>query len=614
MCSIAAIYRFAPLDAACDLSNELNNIITMSDTLTHRGPDDRGIYQDAFVSLAHNRLSVMDPARGHQPMDVVYNGRRYTVIYNGEIYNTSELKVDLASKGAVFYTECDTEVLLWSYVIYGKDCPSHLNGIFAFLIYDHATHALFGARDRLGVKPFYFVEGKRKWLFASEPKALLAHPDVRPVITREGLWELLFLSPVTTEESAIFRNLQQLRAGERILLTPDGVERDFYWYLTATKCTDSLAEAVDRTNWLLTDAVRRQIRSDVPLCTFLSGGLDSSVLTAISAEMLKKEGKTLSTYSFEYEGNRENFQSSLFQPQGDDLYARRLAKDLGTDHTVLTIPTTEVAKCLDNAAIYRDMPGQADIDSSLLWFCRQVKRHHTVAISGECSDEIFGGYPWFYRPEMLHRDFFPWIHDPFVRVKLFRCDIVRPAEGYAHLSKSYRGFLRSCPVLEGESQEDRTARIATCLSVRYFMQNLLTRKDRMSMATALEVRVPFADHRIIEYVYNLPWSYKFHNSVEKSLLRDAAVGLLPEYILHRKKSPYPKTHNPIYESIVRSKLTEKLREDSIFTALLDQNAVKAFLDGENSTWFGQLMARPQMIAWLLQLSAWLEHYPVEISL
>lgn len=614
MCSIAAIYRKTPQSTKIDLSCELETIQAMSDKLTHRGPDDRGIWQDEYVSLAHNRLAVMDPAGGHQPMSVVYCGSQFTIIYNGELYNTDELMADLQTKGAIFQTHCDTEVLLWSYILYGYDCPKHLNGIFAFLIYDHTSHSLFGARDRLGVKPFYYFNRDDRWLFASEPKALFAHPGVRPKVNREGLWELLFLSPVTLEESAIFQNTRQLGAGERILLTPNAVQRDFYWRLCAFGCDDSLPQAVEITRLLLQDAVRRQIRSDVPLCTFLSGGLDSSVLTAIAAKELSMQEKKLSTYSFEYEGNNESFRSSLFQPQKDDWYARELAKDLGTNHTVLTVPTREVASLLSDAAVYRDLPGQADIDSSLLWFCSQVKHHHTVAISGECSDEIFGGYPWFYRPEMLHRDFFPWVHDPLARANLFRCDIVRPTEGYAYLSDKYRTFLHSCPVLDGESAEDRTARIATCLSVRYFMQNLLHRKDRMSMASALEVRVPFADHRIIEYVYNLPWSYKFRNGVEKSLLRDASEGLLPDYILHRKKSPYPKTHNPEYEVTVRKLLTRQLREDTLFAALLDQKAVSAFLEGENTTWFGQLMARPQLIAWLLQLSAWLSYYPVEFSL
>lgn len=586
----------------------------MNRALKHRGPDDSGVFVGDTVCLGHNRLSIMDPAHGKQPMTAVYCDRQYTIVYNGEIYNTTELRADLVRRGADFVTNCDTEVVLWSYILYGTDCASHLNGIFAFLIYDHTNRSLFAARDRLGVKPLYFARHGEDWYFASEPKALLKHPNVRPTLDRKGLWELLFLSPVTAEESGIFRNIRQLRAGEWLMLSPDCVSREQYWSLIATSCHDSLSEAVAKVRYLIEDAVERQLRSDVPLCTFLSGGLDSSVLTAIASEKLRKEGKTLSTYSFEYEGNAENFESSLFQPQGDDLYARRLAADLGTDHTVLTIPTQTVADLLEEAAVYRDLPGQADIDSSLLWYCRQVKRRHSVAISGECSDEIFGGYPWFYRPDMLSRDFFPWLHDPRARVSLFRPEILRPDEGFAYLSQQYRDFLHHCPVLEGESAEDRRARLATCLSVRYFMQNLLARKDRMSMASGLEVRVPFADHRILEYLYNLPWQYKFRDGVEKSLLRDAAGDLLPDYILHRKKSPYPKTHNPAYETLIRQRLTSKLQEDSLFTAMIDRKAVAAFLNGENRTWFGQLMARPQMIAWLLQLSAWIEHYPVEISL
>lgn len=606
MCSISAIYRPG--------SDDFPFIAAMQQSLAHRGPDDSGIYQDDTVCLMHNRLAVMDPNNGKQPMSVVYQNRRYTIIYNGELYNTDELKADLVRKGAMFSTGCDTEVLLWSYIFYGNDCPRHCNGIFAFIAYDHSAKSILVARDRLGVKPLYYAHTGEQWFFASEPKSILQNPKIKPIINRQGLWELVFLSPVTLEESAIFRDIHALRAGERMILTPDGVASDFYWRLEAHECNDSLPDATLQVRDLLQDAVRRQIRSDVPLCTFLSGGLDSSILTAMAARELAAQGKTLSTYSFEYENNRQHFQTSLFQPNRDDEYARRLAENLGTHHTVLTAPTDMVANLLESAAIYRDLPGQADIDSSLLYFCHEVKKNHTVAISGECSDEIFGGYPWFYRPEMLYRDFFPWVHDPYARAKLFREDILWPEQGYAYLSEKYRTFLADCPVLPSDSDSMRRSRLATCLSVCYFMQNLLTRKDRMSMASALEVRVPFADHRIIEYLYNLPWEYKFRDGVEKSLLRDAAAPYLPDYILHRKKSPYPKTFDPGYEALVRKRLTEKLQADSLFSSLFDRRALDAFLSGDGTTWFGQLMAKPQLIAWLLQLSAWLEDYPVQISL
>ncbi|MBQ2256125.1 MAG: asparagine synthase C-terminal domain-containing protein, partial [Clostridia bacterium] len=350
------------------------------------------------------------------------------------------------------------------------------------------------------------------------------------------------------------------------------------------------------------------------LAVLLSGGLDSSAITAVAAKALGAQGARLSTYSFEYEGNREHFRSTLFQPQGDDAYAAQLAAELGTDHTVLTAPTEAVASALPLAMRARDLPGQADIDSSLLWFCSKIKSRHTVLLSGECSDEIFGGYPWFYRPEMLARDFFPWLHDPMARISLFTDSITHKAQGYEFLREVCRKSQADCPVLEGECAEDRTARIATWLSTRYFMANLLARKDRMSMYSAVEVRVPFSDHRIIEYVFNVPWRIKFGNGVEKSLLRHAMSDYLPSRVLWRKKSPYPKTHNPAYERAVRAMLDERLaRPDGFLAHYLDRARLSSLLDGENATWFGQLMARPQLIAWLCQLDDWFCEYNVILT-
>ena len=272
-----------------------------------------------------------------------------------------------------------------------------------------------------------------------------------------------------------------------------------------------------------------------------------------------------------------------------------------------------MAALLPDAARYRDMPGQSDIDSSLLYFCGEVKRRHTVALSGECADEIFGGYPWFYRPEMLGRDIFPWIHDSEGRSSLFIPEITGKLQGAERLRTLYRESVAAAPLPgDGEREEDRRARIATWLSVRYFMANLLNRKDRMSMARGLEVRVPFADHRILEYVYNVPWSMKFEGGVEKALLRNAMRDRLPERILNRKKSPYPKTHNPRYLDLVRSMLNERLsRPESPLAPLLRRDRLDELLHGkEDITWFGQLMGRPQLIAWLIEADAWMTDYHI----
>lgn len=593
-----------------DFKNRENAILPeyMGECMKHRGPDDSGIFSEAGVVFHHNRLSVMDTENGAQPMKASYKGKNAVIVYNGEIYNTYELKAELKNFGITFKTTCDTEVVLYSYLIWGEDCPSHLNGIFAFCVYDEDK--IFFCRDRFGIKPFFYSVLNTTFIFGSEIKSLLKHPKIDPIIDKYGLWQLLFMSPSTIPGSGIFKNISELQPGYCGTFDANGLNLKRYWKLKASEFKGTSEEAAQHTNYLLKDAIRRQMKSDVPLCTFLSGGLDSSVITAVANEYKKEHGDILSTYSFEYEGNKENFQSTLFQPQGDDEYAVYIANFLNTNHTVLTAPTADVAKYLIDATLARDFPGQADIDSSLLYFCRLVKANHTVALSGECADEIFGGYPWFYRPEMLYRDFFPWIHEPSARAELFDNSVVHLEDGIEFMHEIYKQSLNDCDTLDTDSDSMRHSRIATRLSVDYFMTSLLERKDRCSMASGLEVRVPFADHRILEYVYNVPWEIKFENNVEKALLRNAMSNYLPDKILHRKKSPYPKTHNPEYEKSVLNMLKTRIASGGILSEILKKDALKSYLEHDNTTWFGQLMGRPQLIAWLVQFDVFFKEYNV----
>ena len=511
-------------------------------------------------------------------------------------------------------TNCDTEVVLWTYILYGDKCPEMLNGIFAFAVYDTDKKEIFIARDRFGIKPLFYTVKNGTFIFASEIKALLEYPEIEPSIDEIGLWQLLYLSPVKISGSGIFKDINEIKPGYQGKYDSSGLKLFKYWSLEAKELNITSDEAAEHTRYLLTDAIKRQLVSDVPLCVFLSGGLDSSVISAVAAKEYKAENKTLSSYSFEYEGNKTSFKSTLFQPQGDDEYAVYLADYLGTNHTVLTAPTQSVVSSLFTATEYRDFPGQADIDSSLLYFCSKVKEKHTVAISGECSDEIFGGYPWFYRPEMLYKDFFPWIHDPYARIRLFDDSVVKSKDGYEYISSIYKNSINECPIIDDESDDMRISRIATYLSVNYFMTSLLERKDRMSMASGLEVRVPFGDHRILEYVFNVPWKIKFENNTEKALLRNAMKDYLPDKILWRKKSPYPKTHNPEYLKSVTEIVQNRIKSsNSILKEIMNKTALERLLNGENITWFGQLMSTPQLLAWLIQFDYWFEKYKVKIK-
>ncbi len=582
----------------------------MASVMKHRGPDESGGFTQKHVTLGHNRLCVIDPSGGKQPMTRKYRGKRYCIVYNGEIYNTKELSAELRSLGVRPESASDTELVLWSYILFGEDCPRHLIGIFAFSVYDEEKDALFLARDHLGVKPLYYTEHGGRFYFASEVKGILKGSGMPAVLDESGIFQLLFLSPVTLRDSGVLRGIKQLLPGHAGWVTKKGLALFPYWQIRAERCEDSFDVASQKVRELMVNATVSQLGSDVPLATLLSGGLDSSVVSAISSRHLKEKGETLSTYSFTYEGN--TYAPTLFQPNRDEDFAEVAAAAIGSRHTVLSASSAEVAAALPEAALFRDLPGQADIDSSLLYFCRRIKPHHTVLLSGECADEIFGGYPWFYRPEMLERDFFPWLHHPSLRASLFDPAFARPDRGLERLRALYSQTVSEAPLTGEEPPEDRQAKIATYLSVSYFMENLLTRKDRMSMATGLEVRVPFADYRILSYLYNVPWSVKFKGGCEKALLRGAMEGYLPHEILYRKKSPYPKTHNPEYEALVKKELEERLATGGPLSSLINKKRLSEVLEGEDRTWFGQLMGRPQLMGWLIQLDTWLRHYSVSV--
>ena len=610
MCSICGMIDFKQSQ---NVSKAL--VQEMGKVLRHRGPDQNDCYVGENVVFQHNRLAVIDIANGLQPMKCTYEGREYVIVYNGEIYNTVELRRLIEKKGITLKTKCDTEIVLYLYILFKEDCVKWLNGIFAFAVWDEHEKQVYFARDRFGVKPLFYTQLGSTLLFASEIKALLIHPQVKRVLNQEGLWQLLYMSPTKIEGKSLFKDIYEVPCaycgvykGEALQLIP-------YWQLEAKQFLDDEKEAVLTTRDLLKDAIEKQLVSDVPLATLLSGGLDSSIITSVAAKKYAEEGQVLTTYSFEYEENRKYFKRTLFQPQSDDEFASVLAEILGTHHHILTARLEELVDLLKEATIYRDAPGMADIDSSLFDYCKTIKKEHTVVLSGECADEIFGGYPWFYREEMLSNGFFPWIHDAHGRASVFQSKKVKAKEGFEYIKDIYMQSVAACPILESDTASMRQSRIATWLSTHYFMTSLLERKDRMSMASGVEVRVPFADHRILEYVYNVPWEIKFKGNVEKALLRAAMADYLPEQFLKRKKSPYPKTHHPIYEEKVTKWLHEILsKPDCRLKELIHVEKLGEMLESDNVTWFGQLMSRPQLIAWLIQLEIWLKYYDVSICL
>ncbi|QAT62261.1 asparagine synthase (glutamine-hydrolyzing) [Acidilutibacter cellobiosedens] len=587
-------------------------IMEMNSSLSHRGPDQNGIAFGFDWCFGHNRLAVIDVEKGIQPMISEKNGYKYTIIYNGELYNSLELKNELLSLGHTFKTDCDTEVVLHAYMEWEEESPKRLNGIFAYGIYDELNHQVFLARDRLGVKPLFYSQKDSTVIFSSEIKAILKYEGMKAEIDRKGFMEVACLLPTRVPGSGVFKGINELEPASFMIIKKDKLIIQKYWEIEPKRNTHTYSEAVVYLRELLRDTVRRQIVSDVPLCTLLSGGLDSSTITCIASEELSKRNEILRTYSFDYEENNIYFKPNSFQPDSDNNYSLEVSKYSKTVHKVLTAPLNTVIDLLYEAVDKRDMPGMADIDSSLMYFCGEIKKNHTVALSGECADEIFGGYPWFHKEGVMSKNIFPWIYSLKDKIELFSPDIINLEESTSYVNSIYEKSVSSCPVIEGENYRDREKTIICWLNLNWFMVSLLERKDRMSMGRSLEVRVPFADHRIVEYVFSLPWSYKYKDNQPKSILRDAAKGIVPLSVVNRKKSPYPKTVSPNYASKVKSILDERLNhKDCILRDIINIKKLSQILES-NTPWFGQLMSGPQFMAWLIQLDYWIEKYGINL--
>ncbi|EXY07403.1 asparagine synthase (glutamine-hydrolyzing), partial [Bacillus cereus] len=582
------------VDYKRSLEGERDVVTKMAETLAKRGPDDNKIWIKGNVAFGHKRLIVVDPEGGKQPMTCLKDETNYAICYNGELYNTEDIRKELLRRGYTFKGHSDTEVLLASYIEWKEECVDHLNGIYAFAVWDEQKEQVFIARDRLGVKPLFYKYDSGRLLFGSELKAILSHPDVKAEVTLEGLSEIFGLGPSRTPGHGIYAGIKELRPGHAMTFSKNGLCIWRYWNVESKKHEDSFEETVEKTRFLLQDAITRQLVSDVPLCTFLSGGVDSSAITAIAAKEYERSGKgQLHTYSIDYEDNDKYFKANAFQPNSDAPFINLMTETFQTTHHRCVISNEKLAEYLTEAVLVRDLPGMADIDSSLLWFCREIKQDFVVGLSGECADEIFGGYPWFYREDDLQSSAFPWMRSTEAREQLLKKEWRNKLNLQQYVQRRYEESIQEVPILEGESPLEAKRRQLFYLNMVWFMTTLLDRKDRMSMGASLEVRVPFADHRLVEYAWNIPWEMKMYKNREKGLLRKALEDVLPHDILYRKKSPYPKTHNPHYTNAVTVWLQNLLTDKgSILHELFDKEQLSGLIQSGGSAfqtpWFGQL--------------------------
>ncbi len=609
MCGIAGEVSYSNL-----ISKNKEYFFKMQKVLAPRGPDQNGMYIKDNVALIHSRLCVIDVENGVQPMTVKYDEIEYSIVYNGEIYNTDEIRNELKILGHKFLTHSDTEVILKSFVQWKEECLNKLNGIFAFAIWDESERNLFFARDRMGVKPFFYTIVNDSFIFGSEIKALLEHKYVEPIIDENSISEIMFIGPGRTPGCGVFKNIYELKSACCGYYNKNGIKIRKYWTLTDKEHTDTLEQTIEKVSFLVKDSITRQLTSDVPIGTFLSGGLDSSIISSVTNKYFKEKGQQLKTFSVTYENNDNYFKKSKFQPNNDNDFIKEMVNYLGCEHHLITLNNYDLAEALYSAVDARDLPGMADVDSSLLLFCKEIKKHCTVALSGECADEIFGGYPWYRDKEIRAINGFPWAQSTLYRKSFLKEDIKLPdAEDFVY--SRYKDTLINTSKVNNISPLESRMKEMMKLNIDWFMQTLLDRKDRMSMYNGLEVRVPFCDYRICEYLYSVPWEYKDFKSYEKGLLREAVKDILPQEILWRKKSPYPKTHNPEYLKIVSNKLSKIIENDSSPMLLfIKKEKLISLLSANNSIpWYGQLMTTPQTIAYFIQINYWLEKYKIRIK-
>jgi asparagine synthase (glutamine-hydrolysing) len=588
------------VDYERDLTTERATALAMTRTMALRGPDDEGLWIDPHVALGHRRLAVIDVDGGVQPM----SEGPATMVYSGEAYNFRELRRELESHGHRFRTRSDTEVVLQAYLRWGADVAERLNGMFAFAVWDRRTEELLLVRDRMGIKPLYYAQTPHGVLFGSEPKAILANPMFTAKVDDDGLFELL--TSAKTPGHGIFRGMNEVEPGHTVRVSRDGLTDRRYWALTAREHTDDVPTTVHHVRELLDDIVQRQLISDVPLCTLLSGGLDSSALTALADRALGLD--TVRSFAVDFTDETGGFIPDDLRDTADGPYVHDVAKHVGSQHTDVVLRSDQLASptVMDSVVRARDLPSMGDMDSSLYLLFAEIRRHSTVALSGESADEVFGGYRWFHDPAAVAAEKFPWASAVLGNGReLFDASLNRRAENY--LADRYQEAIAEVPHLPAASSFERRMREICYLHLTRMVRLLLDRKDRLSMAVGLEVRVPFCDHRLVEYVFNTPWSHKTYDGREKSLLRGAVADTLPRSVVERRKSPYPATQNPSYEEAIRKRLDDIVTDSaSLIRPYLDLKAVRGAL--ERPVGPASLQQNRISLERTVALSDWLETY------
>ena len=610
------------VDYSRDLRNERMSLEKMTKTLKHRGPDDWGLWVDRNVGLGHTRLAVIDPENGIQPMKSAETLEKpiplKVLSYNGEVYNFKELKKELSLKGHRFRTNCDTEVVLHSFLEWGPAAATKFNGIFSLAIWDSQKQELILCRDRLGVKPLYYFPTDRGLIFASEPKGILSNPHVQARASREEICDILLF--LRTPGRAPFMGMSEVKPGHFLRFNKNQLIEKPYWRLEAKEHSDDVKKSVSRVRELLEDSVHRQMQSDVPLCSLLSGGLDSSAVSAL-AKKFRGADEDLSTFVVDFVGQTDSYKSDPIRPSPDLPFAQEVADFISSQHHQVILAQDQLSNpsLRDRVLEAWDTPYNfADLDVSLFLLFESVVKSTKVALSGEAADELFGGYLWFRDQNAINSNTFPWLnlaaHKGLKVESIFNQEFLNDLHLNEYRDELYQNALSEVPRLKGEKAKEAKLREIAYLTLTRWLPILLEKKDRMSMAVGLEGRVPFCDHRLVEYVFNIPWEIKNSFSIEKGVLREAVRGLLPDSVTDRKKAAYPSVQNPKYDHALLSELKKIVSQSSAGTnemsTWISKEGVDRLVEKSKNSALSEF--ERVLVETVVRTNHWLEKYNVEI--
>lgn len=596
----------------------IRTIHAMSDRLIHRGPDEQSFYYFPQGALNQNFLSAgYIPGTFHhltQPLTKTYKENTYTLLFDGFISNSEAIAMELEIHNISTRNMSLEELLLFSFLIKGTDFVKALRGAFAICILDEGHKSIYLFRDPLGLRPLFYSHKGHTLVFASEIKAIFQYPGICPTLTMDGLTELLTLGPARKPGSAIFAGISEVKPGHYITFGKDIFLEEAYHRFEIAEHRDSYEDTKDALCYMLDNSIDSLSNAIMPVCSLLSGGLDSSVVTAALVRNLETPP---ATYSLEFDNSRQFFRSNAFQPALDAPFVQEMVAHLGTKHTIYNCDNATQLKYLKKSVQAHDLPTMADVDSSYLYFCEKVGEQHKIVFTGECADEIFCGYPWYHSTDGDPKTF-PWSLDLSPRYSLLKDDLINQIPFEEYVRDTYLSTCKEIGLNGYDTPPEFLHQKTFYLTIRYFMQTLVNRGDRAASIHSMDARVPFANQDLTEYLFNVPLEMKTKNGERKHLLREYAVGLLPDDIRLRKKSPYPKTYDPGYEAMINNEFLNALaKPDCPLHAFVDKDKAQNFCRQQKDLgrpWYGQLMAGPQLVAHYLQILYWLEEYKIEISI